>query len=92
MVGAVLGLAVLGASAAPASAASPTKIDSTQLDGVACPSTSQCTAVDFGGYEVTFNPNSPGNPTPTKIDTYVPNAGLARRRASAPQSMTTGGR
>lgn len=29
---------------------------------MACPSSSQCTAVDYGGREVTFNPNSPGTP------------------------------
>ncbi|MGO9750540.1 MAG: hypothetical protein ACLP22_03305 [Solirubrobacteraceae bacterium] len=35
---------------------------------VACPSTSQCVAVDSGGREVTFDPVSPGAPTPTTID------------------------
>ena len=38
------------------------------LNGVACPSTTQCTAVDANGQQVTFNPNSPGTPTPTTID------------------------
>jgi hypothetical protein len=35
---------------------------------VACPSTSQCTAVDYDGNEVTFDPASPGTPSPTSID------------------------
>ena len=35
---------------------------------MACPSVSQCTAVDSGGREVTFNPTAPGTPTPTTID------------------------
>ena len=38
------------------------------LSGVACPSASQCTAV-AGLQEVTFNPASPGAPTPATIDT-----------------------
>lgn len=35
---------------------------------MACPSTSQCTAVDDFGREVTFNPTAPGTPTPTMVD------------------------
>jgi hypothetical protein len=38
------------------------------LNGVACPLPSQCTAVDGGGQEVTFDPQSPGAPTPVEID------------------------
>lgn len=38
------------------------------LPGVACPSASQCTAVDSRGLEVTFNPIAPGTPTPAAID------------------------
>jgi hypothetical protein len=34
------------------------------LSGVACPSLTQCTAVDSGGQEVTFDPSNPGTPTP----------------------------
>ena len=37
------------------------------IQGVACPSTSQCTAVG-GMDQVTFNPSAPGTPTPTKVD------------------------
>ena len=35
---------------------------------IVCPATSQCTAVDEGGNAATFNPASPGSPTPTAID------------------------
>ncbi|MDQ6804281.1 MAG: hypothetical protein M3065_04810 [Actinomycetota bacterium] len=43
--------------------------------GVACPSATQCTAVDNVGQQVTFNPTAPGTPTPTTIDaTNVLNA------------------
>ena len=35
----------------------------TALDGVSCPTTSQCTAVDGHGREVTFNPQSPAGAT-----------------------------
>ena len=39
------------------------------LSAIACPATSQCTAVDAQGREVTFNPNEPGSPTATAVDT-----------------------
>jgi alpha-galactosidase len=35
---------------------------------VACPTISQCTAVGGNGYEVTFDPATPGTPTPAAID------------------------
>lgn len=35
---------------------------------MACPSTSQCTAVDNSGRQVTFDPTSPGTPRPTTIE------------------------
>jgi hypothetical protein len=38
-----------------------------ELVSVACASTSQCTAVDFVGQEVTFNPSAPGNSTSAPI-------------------------
>jgi hypothetical protein len=38
------------------------------LVGVACPATSQCTAVDHAGAEVTFDPSAPGTPVVTTID------------------------
>jgi hypothetical protein len=36
---------------------------------VACPSATHCTALDTTGRQVTFDPVSPGTPTPTTIDT-----------------------
>src|SRR5437899_9699842 len=41
---------------------------SQNLEGVSCPSTTQCTAVDAVGQEVTFNPTSPGTPTTVTVD------------------------
>jgi hypothetical protein len=38
------------------------------LTSVACPTKEQCTAVDSGGHEVTFNPESPEPTTQTLID------------------------
>ena len=38
------------------------------IEAVACPSASQCTAVDGSGQEVTFDPGSPGASTPVEID------------------------
>ena len=55
----------------------PVMIGSTHenfLAGVACPSNSQCTAIDFRGHEVTFDPTSPGAPPSITIDS---NAGLS---------------
>jgi hypothetical protein len=43
---------------------------------VACPSATQCTAVDNPGQQVTFDPASPGTPTPTTIDTGHSLAGV----------------
>lgn len=69
-----------GAAGATSTTISPSQqIDSgapagNGLDSVACPSISQCTAVDGRGAEVTFNPASPGTPTPVVID---PGAKLA---------------
>lgn len=48
-----------------------------QLGWVACPSQSQCTAIDLGEREVTFNPASPGTPTPVAIDNAGNLNGLA---------------
>jgi hypothetical protein len=36
---------------------------------IACPSTSQCTAVDNDGREITFNPSAPGGRTSITVDT-----------------------
>ena len=66
---ALLYLALPQAASAALSWSGPTKIDGTNvLAGVACPSTSQCTAVDDVGQQVTFDPASPGTRTPTAID------------------------
>jgi hypothetical protein len=67
---AVVCLAVLAGTSSPARANPPTTIDNGYVvAGVACPSTSQCTAVG-GPAEVTFNPTSPGSPAPTTIDGF----------------------
>jgi hypothetical protein len=51
----------------------PTTIDNGggTMKAVACPSTSQCTAVDYAGNEVTFDPTSPGTPTKATIGTAI---------------------
>jgi len=59
------------ASLAQVSWSKPAAIDADGhqvLDGVACPTATQCTAVDQDGQQVTFDPASPGTPTPTSID------------------------
>ena len=63
------------ASLAQLSWSTPAAIDKNghgqqSLSGVACPSATQCTAVDQSGQQVTFNPASPGTPTPTAIDVH----------------------
>ena len=74
LVGVVL-MTVVAAFLAPAGAAlassepTPILVDGgNMLFGVACPSASQCTGVDYEGGEVTFDPTAPGNPTRTTID------------------------
>src|ERR1700689_5801028 len=37
------------------------------LSAVACPTATQCTAVDVAERELTFDPQGPGTPTPTRI-------------------------
>jgi hypothetical protein len=39
------------------------------LEGVACASSTQCTAIDYNGYALTFNPASPGAPMPLNLNT-----------------------
>ena len=65
--------APVSASAAPLGWFGPILPNSTggseeKAMSVACPSTTQCTAVDNQGQQVTFDPSSPGDPTPTSID------------------------
>jgi hypothetical protein len=69
----VVGLLLVwpGVARAALSWSGPITIDDNGGQGlvaVACPSTTQCTAVDGLGQEVTFNPGSPAIPTPTSID------------------------
>jgi len=62
----------------------------TKLDAVACPSTSECTAVDLAGRQVTFDPTSPGTPTPTTIDSTNPLYGVACPSASQCTAIDSG--
>jgi hypothetical protein len=83
----MVALAMLAGSASVARAAAlswsaPIPLEGTSnvhLNGVACPSATQCTAVNgtpadhvnpgiTPGQEVTFNPTAPGTPTPVTID------------------------
>ncbi len=65
----VLLLLFPGGARAARSWSAPIEIDPNPgFPSVACPSASQCTAVDFSGNEVTFNPTSPGTPAPATID------------------------
>lgn len=41
------------------------------LNRLACPATTQCTAVDANGQEVTFNPQSPEDPASAVLSTYA---------------------
>ena len=63
----LLFVALPQAASASLSWSGPILLDQPALVGVACPSTSQCTAVDGGGKQVTFDPTSPGTPTPTSV-------------------------
>lgn len=61
-------LALPQAASADLSWSGPIAVESgIDLAAVACPSVSQCTAVDVSGNEVTFDPTSPGTPTPVPI-------------------------
>jgi hypothetical protein len=65
---AVSAIALIGCATA-VGASLLTNIDPGKLiEGVACPSTSQCTAVDGSGNEVTFDPRSPSAGKPVAID------------------------
>jgi hypothetical protein len=68
-----LGFGASAASAAslswsPARVLDPTGTFIGDIASVACPSASQCTAVDEYGQEVTYNPAAPGTPAPATID------------------------
>jgi hypothetical protein len=68
-------LALPASASASLSWSGPTAVDpqaaGIALTRVACPSTTQCTAVDGRGQEVTFNPQAPKNPSPVVISTHV---------------------
>ena len=79
--GALLFVALPQAASASLSWSGPITIDPggsgyaghyTLLSGVACPSTVQCTAVDARGQELTFDPASPGTPTPITVSDSYP--------------------
>jgi hypothetical protein len=67
----LLGVGVAFVSAAHAvGVAYPVAVNvdnSRDLSGVACPKATQCTGVDYDGYEVTFNPQAPGTPVPVAV-------------------------
>jgi hypothetical protein len=67
----LLGVGIAFVSAADAvEVAYPVAVNvdnSRDLSGVACPSATQCTGVDYDGYEVTFNPQDPGTPAPVAV-------------------------
>jgi hypothetical protein len=64
----LLALALSLPGVAHAAPSGPATIGGTELDGIACPSITQCTALDAHGREMTFNPASPGTPAQNKID------------------------
>jgi hypothetical protein len=84
-VAAVLALLAFPAAAqATLSWSAPISIDqggTFMLKSIACPSSTQCTAVDHEGQEVTFNPQSPGTPTPIAVD-----SGSVLTRVACPSS------
>ncbi len=83
---ATTGFCSLALFAAPAAASAeltwsaPAAVDpeasGVALNRVACPSTTQCTAVDGQGQEVTFNPQAPQGPTTVLISSH-PLTGVA---------------
>lgn len=88
---------LLSASPSPASASwsGPFAIDhngQTQLDAVACPTANECIAVDDLGQEVTFNPASPGTPTPATVDPAAGLAAVACPSSSQCTAVDPGGR
>jgi hypothetical protein len=44
------------------------------MSAIACPSADQCTATDFAGREVTFDPAAPGTPAVVAVDTAADGA------------------
>lgn len=70
-------LSVSAQAQMPRSWSPPVLVDgsgSPGLGDVACPSASQCTAVDSAGREVTYDPGAPGSPSPVVV---APGVGLS---------------
>jgi hypothetical protein len=68
---ALVGFAAPAAAQAAFSWSAPVALDTDggpPLEGIACPSSTQCTAVDNFGREITFNPTSSTAPLPVTID------------------------
>ena len=85
---ALLFLALPHAASADLSWSGPIAVDSGNvLYAVACPAANQCTALDGSGNEVTFEPTSPGTPTPIPIDStadhYLSGVGTSNSQCTA---------
>ena len=61
------------------------------LTATSCPSSSQCTAVDRLGQEVTFNPQAPGAPTPVVLEPGAILTAIACPSTSQCTAATSGG-
>lgn len=71
VLGFVLACSGAAASVATAGSTTPATIDGgTNLLGIACPATSQCTAVDFKGQALTFDPAAPAGTTRSTVDSF----------------------
>jgi hypothetical protein len=64
------------------------------LTAVSCPSgvAAQCTAVDFSGREVTFDPGAPGAPTPSPVDAGFIDEAIACPAQTQCTEVDAGGR
>src|ERR1700684_613693 len=85
-----------GARAASINFTGPSLIDATggsdYPSAVACPSATQCTAVDGSGQELTYNPSSPGTPTPVVIDAGQQLQAISCSSATRCAALDYGGR
>ena len=61
------------------------------MNAVACPAANQCTAVDWVGQQVTFDPTAPGNPVPTTVSPGGFLNGIACPSASQCTAVGVGG-
>lgn len=69
-----------------------TTVAGASLNGVACPSTLQCTAVDGGGHQATFNPAGPDALTPITVDAGHGSLGVACPSATQCTAVGVSGR